>query len=331
MDEQLLLRYLYQECTKEELIQISQWVSSDKANADWMFEMERVWLLKDELRFSDKKEIGDAYNRFLSSISEKKNGDIRHSPRKPGVKLWLRSAAAIFLLGLLSLNIYQYITAEQISGKENIIEVPRGQKVSLTLSDGTKVWLNSDSRFSYPSGFSAKTRTVKLQGEGYFEVAHDDKLPFVVDGWQICVKVLGTKFNMNSYPDETTTVVLKEGKVEVYTPDNATRMTLHPNEQVRYSTATGMLFSRDADTIGMDSWRSGKLTFTENTLKEIMNVLERKYDAQVTITNPSLEKELFTCHTKAEATLEQVLELLKDTHRLDYKTENKKVIILKKE
>lgn len=329
MDEQLLLRYLYQECTEEELIQISQWVSLDKANANWLFDMERVWILKDELKFSDKKEIGDAYNRFLSSLKEK--GDIQQPPRKSGIKLWLGSAAAIFLLGLLSLNIYQYIMPEQVPGKENIIEVPRGQRVSLTLSDGTKVWLNSDSRLSYPSRFSTKNRTVKLQGEGYFEVAHDNKAPFVVDGWQISVKVLGTKFNMNSYPDEATAVILKEGKVEVYTSDNGTRMTLCPNEQVRYSTVTGMLFSRNADTIDMDSWRHGKLTFTENTLKEIMKTLERKYDVQVTITDPCLTEELFTCHTKGEATLGQVLELLKETRRLDYKIKNKKVIILKKE
>lgn len=331
MNEQLLLRYLYQECTEEELVEIDQWASSDKANAKWLFDMERVWMLKDELKFSDEKEIGDAYNRFLSSIE--KRVAVPQPPvisnRKSRMKLWLGSAAAIFLLGLLSLNIYQYIMAEQAPRKENIIEVPRGQRVSLTLSDGTKVWLNSDSRFSYPSKFSNKFRTVKLQGEGYFEVAHDDKVPFVIDGSQLSVKVLGTKFNMKSYPDEAAAVILQEGKVEVYTPDNENRMTLHPNEQIRYSKTTGMIFSKNTDTSAEEGWRYGYLTFTESSLREIVNALERKFDVQVTITDPFLGEEIFTCHTKAEINLGQMLDLLKDTRRLDYTVEGKKVTITK--
>lgn len=331
MDEQLLLRYLYQECTEEELIEVDRWASSDIAKAKWLFEMERVWMLKDELKFSDEKEIGDAYNRFLSSIE--KRVVVQQPPvisnRKFNIKFWLRSVAAVLILGLLSFNIYQIIKVDPASAVDNVIEVPRGQRVSLSLSDGTKVWLNSDSRFSYPSKFSNKSRTVKLQGEGYFEVAHDDKVPFVIDGNQLSVKVLGTKFNMKSYPDEATAVILQEGKVEVYTPDNENRMTLHPNEQIRYSKATGMLFSKNRDLSAGEDWRYGNLTFTENSLKEIMNTLERKFDVQITITDPFLSEEIFTCHTKNETTLEQVLDLLKDTRRLDYKVEEKKVTIIK--
>lgn len=326
MDDQLLLRYLSQECTEEELLNIDQWISTNSANAKWLFEMERIWTLRDELRFSDKKEIENAYNRFVNSLNQ--NEEVISTPRRLKLPVWLKCMAAVIIIGLLSVNLYYTIKDESIS--INTIEVPIGQRASLILSDGTKVWLNSETKLSYPSQFSNKLRTVNLQGEGYFEVMCNGKTPFVVNGNQLSVKVLGTKFNMKSYENETTSVILKEGKVEVYTTDNENKITLHPNEQVRYSKATGMLFSNNVDAYLGESWRNGELTFIDNSLEEIMNTLERKFVIEVVITDQNLAGEIFTCRAKPDATLLQMLELLKDTRRLDYKIENRKVIILKK-
>ena len=72
MNEDLLIRYLIHRCTTEEIREIDEWISADQANADWLFEMERIWGLKDELRFSDKKEIEEAYNRFISALEKRK-------------------------------------------------------------------------------------------------------------------------------------------------------------------------------------------------------------------------------------------------------------------
>lgn len=325
MDEQLLLRFLYKECTAEDLIQIDQWISSDEANANWFFEMEKVWTLRDELKLSDENELEVAYNRFLSSLHEKKV--VRLPSPKPNLITWIGSVAAVLLIGVLLLGIYQFTNTRQQFTADNVVEVSRGQQASLTLSDGTKVWLNSGSRFSYPSQFSNKTRTVSLQGEGFFEVVHNGETPFVIDANQLKVKVLGTKFNIRSYPDESVAIILKEGKVEVSTPDDKPSIIMQPNQQIRYSKSTGMTLSKNVDIFAGEGWRFGRLMFAGCPLKEIMNAIERKFDVQVAITDPALEKESFTCNTKADASIEQIFELLKNTQRLNYSITGKRITI----
>lgn len=188
MNEEILIRFLTHRCTPEEIEEVDRWIAANQANADWLFEMERIWSLKDQLRFSDKQEIEMAYARFMSGLQEK---DIRmETVRKRPYLFWMKYAAAILLIGLLSTNLYFLLKEEPSS--MNMVEVPNGQRVSLTLSDGTKVWLNSHSKFTYPARFSSKNRDVELEGEGFFEVAHNEKVPFVVHADLLQVKVLGT-------------------------------------------------------------------------------------------------------------------------------------------
>ena len=199
MDEQLLIRFLTHTCTPEDLRSIDQWIASGKPNADWLFEMERIWSLKDELRFSDRREIEEAYNRFTLSQGKSKNA-------KPHFYIYpiLKYAAAVIIIGLLGLNLYKMVQPATVG--ENTVEVPKGQRASLMLSDGTKIWLNSQSKLIYPTQFSDKERNVRLEGEAFFDVAHKEHLPFVVHSPLLAIKVLGTKFNVKAYFDEKSVV-----------------------------------------------------------------------------------------------------------------------------
>lgn len=231
MDEQLLIRFLTHTCTSEDLRLVDQWIASGKPNADWLFEMERIWSLKDELRFSDRREIEEAYNRFTLSLGKSKNA-------KPHFYIYpiLKYVAAVIIIGLLGLNLYKMVQPATVG--ENTVEVPKGQRASLMLSAGTKIWLNSQSKLIYPTQFSDKERNVRLEGEAFFDVAHKEHLPFVVHSPLLAIKVLGTKFNVKAYFDEKSVVTLAEGKVEVETNDCKNRLTLKPNEQVSYSVLT---------------------------------------------------------------------------------------------
>lgn len=104
MDEQLLIRFLTHTCTPEDLRSIDQWIASGKPNADWLFEMERIWSLKDELRFSDRREIEEAYNRFTLSLGKSKNA-VSHFYIYPILKY----VAAVIIIGLLGLNLYKMV------------------------------------------------------------------------------------------------------------------------------------------------------------------------------------------------------------------------------
>lgn len=325
MNEELLIRFLTHTCLPGDIGQIDQWIASDKANADWLFEMERVWSLKNELRFSDKQEIEQAYNSFLSGI--KKEESTKNAPKHFSRSSVLKYAVAVLVIGLLGANLYLH-SADKTS-EVNIIEVAKGQRASLTLSDGTKVWLNSQSRLTYPAQFSNKNREVRLEGEAYFDVSHNKKSPFTVQSPLIAVKVLGTKFNMRTYSYESSIVTLTSGKVEVESNNHENKLTLKPNEQAIYSPEAGMRLEKGINTDLTRSWTKGEAAFINKRLDEIVLELERKFGVKIEIVDEELDSEIFTSRFKESATINQVLTLLKETRKLNYSIDNNQIRIFK--
>lgn len=326
MNEELLIRFLTHGCTPKELKEIDKWMAVDQANSNWLFEMERIWSLKNELRFSDKREIETAYTRFLSGL-QGKEPEVKTIRKRPVYLSWMKYAAAILLVGLLSTNLYFLL--EEKPAAMNMVEVPNGQRVSLTLSDGTKVWLNSQSKFTYPAHFSSKDRHVKLEGEGFFEVTRNEKSPFIVQADLLRVKVLGTKFNVKVYGEEPSSITLAEGKVEVATNDNEHKITLKPNEQVVYSKESGLTVNKSVNAALVKSWTIGEAAYMNKNLTDIVHDLERRFDVQITVNDQALSSELFTCRFKETATINQVLTLLKETRKLDYKIVGDQIQIYK--
>lgn len=257
-------------------------------------------------------------------------------------------------MGLLSIHLY--LDREEEVVAMNTIEVPSGQRVHLTLSDGTKVHLNAGSKFTYPSSFSSRNRTVGLAGEGYFEVTHDEDSPFIVSVSLLDVKVLGTCFNVKAYAGEDTEVTLEKGKVEVYIDpgrgevreeeaedasgrgkavrqakaaarQSANGLRLYPHQQL-LCTAGKQVSLKEVNPFHVKSWLSGDFFFDSRPLSGIMKELERRFDVRIHIQDTRLAEEIFTCHAKAGATLYQILEVLKNTQQLNYIQNENTIIIL---
>ncbi|MEG1545137.1 MAG: FecR domain-containing protein [Tannerellaceae bacterium] len=209
----------------------------------------------------------------------------------------------------------------------NTVEVPDGQRASLTLSDGTKVWLNSQSKLTYPTRFSENDRNVKLEGEAFFEVTHNGRVPFIVHSSLMDIKVLGTRFNVKVYTNEVAFVTLAEGKVEIATTDNENKLTLKPHEQASYSKEGGLNLVKQVDTEAITSWTDGEMCFVNRRLDEIVKDLERHFEVKITIRDSRLAAELFSCRFKESTSINQVLNLLKETRNLDYST-NGNIILL---
>lgn len=178
--------------------------------------------------------------------------------------------------------------------------------------------------------FSEKYRTVTLEGEGYFEVAHNPKCPFTVKLPMLNIRVLGTKFNAKAYLDEPSWITLKEGSVEVSTLDDRSKERMSPNDQVYYTVSDGLVLIRNSAQANVDSWTTGDLRFDNKTLKEMAKVIERRYDVKIRIMDSSLVEEYFTCHFRKDLTIAQAMELLKETRRVDYRIEKKTVYLYKK-
>ena len=159
----------------------------------------------------------------------------------------------------------------------NKLEIPRGGEFCLTLSDGTRVWLNSETSIQYPVAFGAKERRVFVQGEAYFEVVKDAKKPFTVQFMSSSVTVLGTSFNIRAYPEEKQSqTTLAEGSVRIYSPGSS--MLLKPGEQAEVNALSGKMVKREVEVKSFTSWKDGRFVFEQQPLEDIMRTLERWYD-----------------------------------------------------
>jgi len=192
----------------------------------------------------------------------------------------------------------------------NTLSTPRGGKYRLELPDGTKVWLNAASSIRYPTAFSGRERKVSITGEAYFEVVHNEKMPFRVQVGKAVVEDLGTQFVINSYDNEPDVKVsLLEGVVKVIPAGTVTGKVLKPGEQARVAEGGEMKIIKDADVQGAVAWKNGLFNFSGADLKTIMRQLERWYDITV-VYAPGLPAYHFGGQTYMNGSLSEVLKVL---------------------
>jgi len=213
----------------------------------------------------------------------------------------------------------------------NYLSVPRGGQFSLLLSDGTKVWLNSESKLKYPVDFvEGQSREVYLlYGEAYFKVASSKKNQgddFKVYHNEQEVRVLGTEFNIKAYKDEPEVLTtLVEGKVTV---GNGKRtQEIAPGEQSRLNLETGTIHVSEVDVFSETSWMSGVFSFKKKPLKDIMRTLSRWYDMEVVFENKSLENKRFKGVLRRNQSIEEVLSVIMSSSLHSYEINDKTVIL----
>ena len=194
----------------------------------------------------------------------------------------------------------------------NKLEIPRGGEFCLTLSDGTRVWLNSETSIQYPVAFGAKERRVFVQGEAYFEVAKDANKPFTVQFMSSSVTVLGTSFNIRAYPEEKRSqTTLAEGSVRIYSPGSS--MLLKPGEQAEVSALSGEMVKQEVEVKNFTSWKDGRFVFEQQPLEDIMRTLERWYDIRVIFKDEGAKRISLSGNMKRYGDFSQVMKMLQMT------------------
>lgn len=214
----------------------------------------------------------------------------------------------------------------------NYITIPRGGQYNVTLSDGTKVWLNSESKIKYPKSFVAgEDRKVELvYGEAYFDVSsskNHNGSKFKVLNDNQTVEVLGTEFNVKAYKsDEFLYTTLVEGKVNVSNKTN--KSILQPGEQSLISREEKVIKIRNVDVYNAISWRDGIFSFEGKSLKKIMKVISRWYDVNVFFEDKSLEGIEFNGIFRKKQNIEEILISIKNTGFINsYEIKNKKILL----
>lgn len=196
---------------------------------------------------------------------------------------------------------------------KNHLVIPKGKNYQLVLSDGTRIWLNSESELIYPTTFGKEKREITLIGEAFFEVAKDVNKPFYVQTNGVSIKVLGTSFNVSCYEgDKTINTTLVEGSVSIETL-HGKQQVISPSEQLIYNKENNDIELEKVDTDLYTSWVQGEYIFKDTPLKEMMTKLERWHDITVVFEEESLKNHCFSLTISKETSIDRFIEIINYT------------------
>lgn len=329
--DDLIIQLLCGELDGAELAELRTWIASSPENEKYFLQKQEVWFSAVDTAQWQKYNKEEAFKDFQRRVAQAEDVEEKSMVQHAPWRKWLSYAAVIIVV--VAMTFWGYHRGEhhvKNSFADIQVEAPYGSRTKALLPDGTVVWLNSGSKLSYSQGYGLGDRKVSIKGEGYFEVKHNEKLPFSVNSQTIRVNVLGTKFNFRDYPDDTEAeVVLEKGSVKL---DNLLKRSksqmMVPGQKVVLDKKTGQMTTESCDASGASQWAEGIIAFKDATLSEIAKRIERSYNVKVLLSGKDIGKYRFNGDfVRQEQSLQEVLETLSATGKLHYKQQGKTVVI----
>ena len=297
--DQLITRYLSDTLDKESFAELKRWSSASESNRKYVRNKLEIWFSSGTADHTaahfNKDKAFSSFKRRMTGTRKRKEQLLRFS-----WKTFIRAAAVLLILILPVATYRQGKEAVKQTFADMVVEAPMGTHTKLYLPDGTLVWLNAGSKIMYSQGFGIDDRKLKLEGEGYFEVIRNEKVPFKINTKEVNLQVLGTRFNFRNYPDdEEVTVNLMEGKVALHNqirtmPD----LCLEPEEKMVLNKLTGEMSKSKARTNKSNVWINGELFFDEDLLEDIAKKLTRTYNVKVEVADSLRNKRFSTRQVK---------------------------------
>lgn len=205
----------------------------------------------------------------------------------------------------------------------NTVTVPRGGEYKLTLSDGSVVWVNSESEITYPVTFSTKQREISLKGEAFFEIKKDNNRPFIVRTHQFDIRVTGTQFNVRSYPEDIASATLAQGSIQLEESNHITP--LEPGQQA--SLINGKIQVRDIDLEEAIAWRYEAFCFKHRPLESLLNEIARWYDIEIFYQNNEVRSYHFTAWFRRSTPIQELMGILEKTEQIKLELKGKTLTV----
>lgn len=226
---------------------------------------------------------------------------------------------------------YRYDRAEELAEADvfNTVVTPKGGQYQITLPDGTRVWLNAESKLKYPVYFDENIREVELEGEGYFEVAkqtmNGKRVPFMVLSGAQKLEVLGTTFNIQSYGHGITTTLV-EGKVRLGLGNTDKKVVLQANDQAKLQSEEQQFDVRKVDPLYATAWKDGSFSFRKASIKDVMETIARWYDVDI-VYKTTVEGSRFTGTISRFEQIDKLLQLIELTESVHFTIEGRRIIV----
>lgn len=322
--KELIRKYHHNQCNEAEKLAVEAWLESEEAELSYPDDTNL-----DVYQANGWDKISKRYN-LEKSLSVKPPVAIK---KKSVLKRYYLPLAACFAVVLtlgLAYKLFNNSKVPTVAGGYQTIEVKKGEKRFVQLIDGTQVWLNAESRLTFPKEFNGTQRAVNLIGEAYFRVAKNPNKPFIITSPRTTTKVLGTKFNLRDYQnEEKSELVVEEGKVSFSAIKTNGTLILTANQKGILDSKNKLNATQNIDYSGKYfDWKDNKLIIDDLTLEEIKPILERWYNINLIISKKELGKERYK-GTFNNPTIKEVLTSICFATRSEYTQHNKTFIIEK--
>ena len=313
-------KYLESKCSESEFIAFIN-LFLKKEN-----QQELGWGMEEHWKNAPTKAITPNLSPTLFKIHYEINKQEKGGNNERRFFTYLTRIAAILFIPL-AVAFFFYTQNKTVAEQMQTISTPLASKTHFVLPDGSEVWLNSGSSLSYPKEFSRKKRLVKLSGEAYFDV-QKGKTPFEVVTQNVQVNVLGTAFNVMSYSNTNPEVTLERGKVQLIS-NSGEQQILAPGQQAVIDTANLSIQVQKVDTEIYSSWTDNKLIFRNESLKDVVERLERWYNIEIELDDQFISDKKLTATIEYES-ITEVMDLLEITLSLKYEYDkNERKLIVK--
>ncbi len=300
--------------------ELDEWQKANPENENELGKYQKIWTATADVSTLNKFDSEKAWNQVDSKLETRKN----RTRQLKNIALVVSGMAATLLI-FLSLTFYTDLFST--SGATIAMTTTYGSRSEVVLPDGSVVKLNAGSNLEYHYDKISQTRKVDFSGEAFFEVAKSKK-PFVIetaDGLK--VKVLGTKFNLSTYPDDRTAeTALFEGKVEL-SQNGSTPLILKPGEMASLDKNSNKINYTKGEISQTTSWMQNKLYMENMSLRDVCTKLERWYDVKITLSDDQLGEKIHYTGVLKEQTVLDVLNALCQLSSISYELKGKEITI----
>ena len=299
-------KYFAGETSDREEQFLMAWLEESEEHRKYFFELKSIWNARNV--FAESADLGRfaAFMRSTDARIAKIAGEER-ARRRRGLLRWSMSAAAAVLLVVCAGFAWHFLAGPDIY---RVYENNTETVTTVTLDDGTQVWLNSESSLVFPVRFGDGPREVTVTGEAYFDVAHDEAHPFVVKTENLSVRVLGTAFNVRAHAaDPLTEVVLERGSVRLQTPEGYNLVRLHPNQRAVFDAAKDDIEVEEIYAEHFVTERYNLVAMKNATIGEIIARIESNYGVRIRIADPDNRKRYDINYLRTNS-LEEVIDIV---------------------
>lgn len=316
----LIAKYFAGELAGEELSALSAWLKADAGNQKVFSDYKKTWEVVEKSKIEaldTDAEWTMLKNKIPSARKEDKETKViqletETTTRRVFFRQAMRIAAVLIVLAGITFVIINYL--KQSPAQKQLVAL--NEKVEGKLPDGSIVTLNAGSTLDYPEKFTGDERSVRLTGEAFFEVAPDKSKPFIISANDIMVEVVGTSFFVSANANGDVEVIVKTGKVAVYRKNNPSeKKILEPGDKAEFTSNEKKISESENQDENYLSWKTNMLTFSDDSLSDVIATMNKHFKANITITDEKL-KGIPLTGSYTDKTLDQILSLIESSLKI---------------